>query len=1002
MQATKEIEFGQFRLDLTNECLWHGTRAISLRPKAFAVLRILIESPGQLVSKEKVLDSVWPGTFVGDAVLKDNIRQLREALNDDAGSPAYIETAHRRGYRFIGKISEPSADTHSSKAVSSSEASSGISESRSSASENPVLGRNAELMKMRGWLDRALAGDRQIVFVTGEPGIGKTTLVETFIEKATQLGNIRVARGQCLERYGAGEAYLPLLDAFSRLCRSDGGDQVVNVLRHQAPTWLAQMPSLIPQSDRASLQSQSMGATRERMLREVAEAIETLSSETPLLLILEDLHWSDFSTLDLVSYLARRGDPARLMVIGTYRPVDVIVADHPLKGVKRELQAHGLCRELALECLSEEAVAEYLSTRFPCHQFPARLKQTVYRRTEGTPLFMVNLVEYLADQKAIVEEQGSWKLCADLTEVERGVPSNLRELIQKQIERLSPDERTVLEAASVAGMECSSAAIAAGLENTVEWVEEHCEELARRHQFLSPAWLIQLPDGTVTPRHRFIHVLYRDVPYRMMPPMRRAQIHQRIAEQGVAVYGDRASEIAAELAMHFEESRDWLRAVQYLTQAADNAIHKSAYYEAADLAQRGLTIVKSLPESSERDRQEITLRIILILSHGAIKGFAWAGVESAYADGKDLIRSSQPSLQLFNWLYLLGLFRMFRANTRGALEIADQVVNLAEELKDPRLIMEAHRARGSTLLEIGRYSEALEHVNRSSQLYSENQPFSQTLISGRDGKVLSECSAGKALWALGFPDAAMRRMQVGLDFARQLAHPQSLAYAARFIAQLHQLRGEPRLAQERAKEVISIAEEYGLEPWVAFGRIDLGWAVAELGEIRQGIEQMQQGLRAYEATGIRLWYPVFLGSLADQLNKQQRIEEGLELIEQALTCAEDTGEGYALPELHRIKGELLLNSIDVLQAGQYPSDPSAIATLSKARASFNDALAIAKRQRAKSWELRAALSMFRLETRWGEPDQTQLAEIYSSFTEGFETADLKLAREQLDATLVRS
>ncbi|HET8826231.1 MAG TPA: AAA family ATPase, partial [Terriglobales bacterium] len=321
MQATKEIEFGQFRLDLTNECLWHGTRAISLRPKAFAVLKILIENPGQLVSKEKVLDIVWPGTFVGDAVLKDNIRQLREALNDDAGSPAYIETAHRRGYRFIGKISEPSADTHSSKAVSSSEASSGISESRSSASENPVLGRNAELMKMRGWLDRALAGDRQVVFVTGEPGIGKTTLVETFIEKATQLGNIRVARGQCLERYGAGEAYLPLLDAFSRLCRSDGGDQVVNVLRHQAPTWLAQMPSLIPQSDRASLQSQSMGATRERMLREVAEAIETLSSETPLLLILEDLHWSDFSTLDLVSYLARRGDPARLMVIGTYRPV---------------------------------------------------------------------------------------------------------------------------------------------------------------------------------------------------------------------------------------------------------------------------------------------------------------------------------------------------------------------------------------------------------------------------------------------------------------------------------------------------------------------------------------------------------------------------------------------------------------------------------------------------------------------------------------------------------
>src|SRR5215471_11304826 len=856
MQPTIEIAFGRFRLDLTNECLWHGTRAISLRPKAFAVLKLLIENPGQLLTKQQVLDTVWPGTFVGDAVLKDNIRQLREALDDHAGSPMYIETAHRRGYRFIGKPSELTRGKHPIKATPVSTLSPKTPGSGSSATEIRVLGREAELAKMRNWLHVALAGDRQVVFVTGEAGIGKTTLVQAFLETADELPNIRIARGQCLEQYGAGEAYLPLLDGFSRLCRSPGGDQALNLLRNQAPTWLAQMPSLVPQPERANLQSQTIGATRERMLREMAEAIETLSSETPLLLVLEDLHWSDYSTLDLLSYLARRRDPARLMVIGTYRPVDVILADHPLKGVKRELQAHGLCREVALECLSEEVVGEYLNARFPGHQFPARLRQTVYQRTEGTPLFMVDLVEYLVDQKAIVLEQGRWRLCVDLSEVERGVPANVRELIQKQIERLSQDERTVLEAASVAGMECSSVAIAAGLENTVEWVEEHCEELVQRHQFLSPAWLVELPDGTITPRHRFIHVLYRDVPYRTMTPMRRSEIHQRIAERGVAIYGHRASEIAAELAMHFEESRDWRRAVQYLTQAAENTTRKSAHHEAADLAERGLVILKLLPESTERDQQEIALRIILILSRGAAKGFAWDGVESAYADGKDLFRLSKPSTQVFNWLYLLGLFRMFRANTRGALEIADQVLDLAEDLKDPRLIMEAHRARGSTLLEMGRCSEALEHVNRASHLYSVNQPFSQILISGRDCKVLSECSAGKALWALGFPDAALRRMQAGLEFARQLDHPQSLAYAARFVAQLHQLRGEPLLAREHTNEVIRIAEEYGLELWVAFGKIDLGWADAELGEARRGIEQMQRGLSAYEATRTKIWYPI--------------------------------------------------------------------------------------------------------------------------------------------------
>src|SRR5205814_277010 len=253
-----------------------------------------------------------------------------------------------------------------------------------------------------------------------------------------------------------------------------------------------------------------------------------------------------------------------------------------------------------LEYLAEEAVAEYLNTRFPGHQLPARLRRTIYQRTEGNPLFMVNLVEYLIDQKMIVEEKGAWNLQVELSDIERGVPTNLRQLIEKQIERLDPDQRTVLEAASVAGMECSSVAIAAGLDMPIESVEKHCEELAGRHQFLSPAWLVELPDGTITPRYRFIHVLYRDVPYRMMAPMRRSQIHHRIGERGIAIYGDRANEIAAELAMHFEQSRDWPRALEYLLQAAENAATGSGHQEAIDLANRCLEAVTLLPEASEQ------------------------------------------------------------------------------------------------------------------------------------------------------------------------------------------------------------------------------------------------------------------------------------------------------------------------------------------------------------------------------------------------------------------
>ena len=996
MQGAKEISFGRFRLDLANECLWQGSRSISLRPKAFAVLKLLVEHPGQLVNKRQVMDAVWPGTFVGDAVLKDNIRQLREALEDDAESPLYIETAHRRGYRFIGNLVTQATSTAAPReptpATRPPAESSGL---RHLPIGDRILGREAELSQMHLRLNLALNGERQTVFVTGEPGIGKTTLVQAFLEQASQVAGILVARGQCLEQYGGGEPYLPVLDGLTRAARSAEGAQLVPVLRHHAPAWMAQLPSLVPQSERANLQAQVVGATRERMLREMAEAIETLTSETPLIMVLEDLHWSDYSTLDLVSYLARRPDAARLLVIGTYRPVDVIVSDHPLKGVKRELQAHGLCHEVPLEYLSEEAIGSYLAVRLPGHQFPVELRRTILNRTEGNPLFMVNLVEYLTDQKMIVRNDQSWELRVGLTEIERGIPHNLRQLIETQIDRLSPDERSVLEAASVAGMECSCAAIAAGLNQPAEWVEKHCNELARRHQFLTAAWLAELPDGTITPRHRFIHILYRDVPYRLMPPMRRAQIHQRIGESGAAIYGDRCSEIAAELAMHFEESRDWPRALQYLTQAAENASRKSAHHEARELAQRGLAVLKSSPQSNARDQQEVALRMTQIVSLMATRGFALPEVDDFATDGKVLFGQTDQSPQSFNSLYLLGFSYIMRGKISPAMQIAEQLIVLAGKLNDPTLAMEAHRAMGATLIEMGKCTESLEHLDLASRLYTANRHHPFTLMNiGHDCKVLSECFAGRALWTLGFPDAALKRVQGALAFARELAHPQSSVGAAHFACEVYQLRGEPLIARDLAHEVLRLAVEYGLDYWVALGKVDLGWADAELGNARLGIEEIQEGLAAYEATGGKLWSPRFLGLYAVALGKAGRFEESLAVIAEALTRAEQTEEVYPIADLHRIKGELLMKEAELNQPA---NDSSRSAPLAQARACFTDAIAIAQQHKARSWELRAALSMHRLDSMLGNPNQAQLAEIYSTFTEGYETADLRQARALLDA-----
>ena len=317
MASVNQVTFGTFRLDVTNECLWQGLQSISLRPKAFAVLKHLVDRPGQLVTKQQLLEAVWPATFVSDAVLKDSVRQLREALGDDAAAPRYIETAHRRGYRFIAQVSAAAGE--GAAAESRARAGSPAAVSRQAdlsipTSRSGVLGRETELTKLRAWVDRALDGERQVVFVTGEPGIGKTTIVNAMLQDAAAATEgLWMARGQCLEQYGAGEAYLPGTGwLFST------GPRARWRAHHRglAPPRPGVAPAVaIPHlpADRETLERQGGGATRERMLREMADAVEGITATDPLILVLEDLHWSDFDAGPgrLPGAATRSGAPAR-------------------------------------------------------------------------------------------------------------------------------------------------------------------------------------------------------------------------------------------------------------------------------------------------------------------------------------------------------------------------------------------------------------------------------------------------------------------------------------------------------------------------------------------------------------------------------------------------------------------------------------------------------------------------------------------------------------------
>jgi DNA-binding winged helix-turn-helix (wHTH) protein len=580
------MEFPGFRLDTINLCLWRrgnvGEDArTALTPKGFDVLRYLVEHAGRLVTQDEILSALWPQSYVQPEVLKHHVLEVRRALGDDPRNPRFIETMPRRGYRFIAPVSA-APETHRT--------------AEAKPAQGRLVGRDAVLADLRDGLGKALRGQRQIVFVTGEPGIGKTALVDEFQRRASaEVADLGFARGQCVEGYGGQEAYYPMLEALGQLCRVPGGDEIVNVLAAQAPTWLAQFPALLKSKHRETLQREIEGATRERMLREIGDAVETITAQRPLLIVLEDLQWVDHSTVDLLSALARRRSPARLMLIASYRPVDAV--DHPLKALNRDLLVHDLCREIALEPVSEVDVADFLAGESAGAGQPSSLANRVHRRSGGNPLFMVAMLDHMRSRGFITCVAGAWQLSVPLDEIEPGVPEGLRRLIEAQIERLSVQEQGVLEVASVTGAAFAASVSAAATKLDPGDFEDLCDRLSRRQQIVRPVGSQQFPNGSTSARYEFVHALYREVMYGRLAPGRRARLHACIGERLQSLYGDALGEIASELAHHFEEGLDWARAVNYLQLAADTAGRRYALREATAILRHALELARKLPDA---------------------------------------------------------------------------------------------------------------------------------------------------------------------------------------------------------------------------------------------------------------------------------------------------------------------------------------------------------------------------------------------------------------------
>jgi predicted ATPase len=835
-------------------------------------------------------------------------------------------------------------------------------------------------------LATALTGVRQLLFITGEAGLGKTTLVEAFLTALEASGPIWIGRGQCLDHYGAGEAYLPVLEALGRLCRGPGGKEVVALLGQQAPTWLVQMPSLVRASDLEALQRRIAGATRDRMLRELAEALERLTARQPLLLVLEDLHWCDASTLDVLAMLARRREPARLLLLGTYRLPDALQRGHPLHTVHHELQRHGQCTELPLPLLPEAAMAAYLAMRFPDTRLPAGLARLVHQRTEGNPLFMVTVVEEWVRRGWLAPADEGWTLRVARAAVASTVPESLRQMLEQQLERLSPMEQRVLEVGSVAGATFSAAAVAAGLAHEVVEVGDWCAGLARRQQWLEACGEEVWPDGTVAGRYRFTHALYQEVAYQRLPAARRVQLHRRVGEREEAGYGPQGRERAAELAMHFVRGQDSQRAVRYLQLAGQQALQWLAYAEAISHVTMALELLETLPDSVERAQRELALQLTLARAIGDTQGLGAPEVGKAFARARALCQQVGEPPQLFPVLGGLGEFYTQQGKYQMAHELAEQLLSLAQRQCDPARLMNGHRRLGQSLHLLGALSAAREHLEQAIALASPQRHPTVDLSGGRDYDVYARHFAAMVLWLLGYPAQARKRIYEALTLARERANPHTLASTLLWAAYLHQGHRQGPLVQEWAEACITLAAEYGLVAYVTQGIIMRGWALAAQGQGQEGIAHLRQGLAARRAAGSVVARSYDLSLLAEAYGNIGQTAEGLSTIAEALAFVHTTGERFWEAELYRLRGELLRLGKEEQERGRVEE-------------CFRQALAVARHRQAKSLELRAAMSLARLWQCQGKRTEARklLAPIYGWFTEGFDTADLQDARALLDA-----
>ena len=690
-------------------------------------------------------------------------------------------------------------------------------------------------------------------------------------------------------------------------------------------------------------------------------------------------------------------------MLGTFRSTEMLSSNQALRRLVQDVHGRNHAAEVRLGLLTKEQVQRYLSTRLGAEEIAGRslpeLAQWVHRRTEGNPLFMITMVEYLREASLLLGLEGqrsdAW------VDRARQIPEGLRQVIEHQFESLSAPEQQVLEAASVVGAEFAVAAVVAGSEQTLETVEEVGAGLAARGHFLQEIGLEEWPDGTLGGRYRFLHALYQNVLYERIPEARRVQVHRRIAERKAAAYGGRSAEIAAELAMHFEHGRAYQQAIHYCTQAGQHAfVQHQANEEALLHLEKGRELLVHLPDSPARAEQELQLLPVLSLLLMLTKGYGTPEVEASNARALELCRQIGDTVTHCAVLYNMARVAGAQGRFKTCCAIAAQLLEVAPQTHDPLLLLGAHAAYGPAILHNGQFRVSLQHLDQAAALYHAQDPW--TVIARYGDDLWGVCQALKAwsLWIQGYPEQASAYPPLAIAYAEKLGHPQNVAgtyNAGAFSATLAQNTAS---LQQRTAALERIAREQEMPFWLAVSQIFQGWIHVINKQPGEGMTLIRQGWSAYQATQAKMLNSFYRALLATACVEAGQTGEGVRIIAEALEEIEITDERLYEAELHRLKGEFLLRQEIKRQKPVLSLAEGAKGKSQKweeVESCFQTALTIARRQEAKLWELRAAMSLGRLWQEQGKTAEARelLEEVYGWFTEGFETVDLQQAQALL-------